>query len=59
MAGDFSQPLVWLKAMGLLENGGSLAAPGFMKPEGIVVYHIQGNVAFKKTFEKDQEGKGQ
>jgi hypothetical protein len=32
-------------------------APGFMKPEGIVVYHIQGNVAFKKTFEKDNTGK--
>jgi hypothetical protein len=58
-AGDFSQPLVWLDAMGFLQEKGSLAAPGFMHPEGIVVYHIQGNVAFKKTFEKDQEGKGQ
>ena len=28
---------------------GSVAAPGFMQPEGIVVYHTAGNVYFKKT----------
>jgi hypothetical protein len=44
-------------AMRLLGLRGSYAAPGFERPEGIVVYHIQGNVAFKKTFENDQEGK--
>lgn len=32
---------------------GSIAAPKFMKPEGIVVYHIAGNVGFKKTLEND------
>jgi hypothetical protein len=32
---------------------GSLAAPGFMKPEGVVVFHTAGNVGFKKTLEKD------
>ena len=37
---------------------GSLAAPGFMKPEGIVVFHVAGNVGFKKTIEKDDEPKG-
>ena len=37
---------------------GSMAAPGFMKPEGIVVYHVAGNVGFKKTIEKDSEWKG-
>ncbi len=37
---------------------GSQAAPGFMKPEGIVIFHAQGNVAFKKTYEKDDAGKG-
>lgn len=37
---------------------GSAAAPGFMKPEGIVIFHAQGNVAFKKTFDKDDAGKG-
>lgn len=37
---------------------GSKAAPGFMKPEGIVVFHVAGNVGFKKTLEKDSEPKG-
>jgi hypothetical protein len=32
---------------------GSYAAPGFMQPEGIVIFHVAGNVAFKKTIEKD------
>lgn len=35
------------------EKKGSIAAPGFMKPEGIVVYHVQGRVMFKKTFGND------
>jgi hypothetical protein len=38
---------------------GSRAVPGWMQPEGIVIYHVQGGVYFKKTFEKDAEGKGQ
>lgn len=42
-----------------LRNGGSVAAPGFMKPEGIVCFHIAGNVGFKKTLEKDDVPKGQ
>jgi hypothetical protein len=29
-----------------------------MKPEGIVVFHVAGNVGFKKTIEKDEEPKG-
>src|SRR6185503_19813928 len=32
-----------------LSNHGSVAAPGFMDPEGIVIYHVAGNVGFKKT----------
>jgi len=32
---------------------GSYAAPGFMRPEGIVVYHHAMNGYFKKTLEKD------
>lgn len=43
--------------MSNLQFDGSSAAPGFMKPEGIVIFHAQGNVAFKKTFEKDDAGK--
>ena len=37
---------------------GSAAAPGFMRPEGIVIYHTAGNLYFKKTIEKDEEPKG-
>jgi hypothetical protein len=40
--------LSWLK------NFGSYAAPKFMNPEGVVVFHTAGNVAFKKTIEKDE-----
>lgn len=38
----------------LLRERGSYAAPGFMKPEGVVVFHTAGNVGFKKTIEKDE-----
>lgn len=44
--------------LALLADGGSRAAPGFMKPEGVVIFHAQGNVGFKKTIEKDAEWKG-
>lgn len=40
-----------------LQTEGSKAAPGFMKPEGIVIYHTAGNVGFKKTIEKDETPK--
>lgn len=36
-----------------LAHRGSSAAPGFMNPEGIVVYHVAGNVMFKKTIGSD------
>lgn len=41
------------EAMEALWRYGSFAAPGYMNPEGIICFHIAGNVAFKKTFEKD------
>lgn len=41
-----------------LRTGGSQAVRGFMQPEGIVVYHVQGNLSFKITLEKDDEYKG-
>jgi hypothetical protein len=47
------------QALKTLETEGSQAAPGFMNPEGIVVFHTAGNFGFKKTFEKDEKGKGQ
>ena len=37
-----------------LREFGSVAAPGFMRPEGVVVFHTAGNVGFKKTLEKDE-----
>lgn len=46
------------KALEELKQNGSLAAPGFMKPEGIVAFHVQGNLMFKATLEKDEEWKG-
>lgn len=42
-----------------LKKDGSYASKGFMRPEGIVIYHTHSNTMFKKTIEKDQEGKGQ
>ena len=32
---------------------GSSAAPGFMKPEGIIIYHVPGDVFFKRLLEHD------
>lgn len=44
-------------ALGQLRAFGSQAAPGFMKPEGIVCFHTAANVGFKKTIEKDETPK--
>lgn len=41
-----------------LRSEGSRAAPGFMRPEGIVVYHGASGSLFKVTCEKDDEHKG-
>lgn len=42
-----------------LRTGGSVAAKGFMNPEGIVMYHTAAKAMFKWTFENDTNGKGQ
>lgn len=52
--GDLNVPLL----METLAKHGSAASPGFMKPEGIVIFHTQGNFMLKKTFDKDDHGKG-
>ena len=44
--------------MDVLEDDGSAAAPGFMKPEGVVIYHDQGKLYFKATLENDGVPKG-
>lgn len=42
-----------------LKETGSVAAPGFPRPEGIVIFHTAANIAFKKTCEKDELHKSQ
>lgn len=37
-----------------LVKDGSIASPGFMKPEGVVVFHTAANICFKKTVDKDE-----
>lgn len=37
-----------------LKVNGSKAVKGYMNPEGIVIYHIAGNVGFKKTIKNDE-----
>lgn len=44
--------------IGILRRTGSKAAPGFMSPEGIVIFHTAGGYLFKKTIEKDEQPKG-
>lgn len=41
-----------------LKTNGSKAQPGFMNPEGIVVYHAASRMLFKKTLDKDDQPKG-
>jgi hypothetical protein len=36
-----------------LSQRGSIAAPGYKFPEGIVVFHVAGNVGFKMTLDND------
>lgn len=45
--------------IGNLRLFGSIAAPGFMRPEGVVCWHLHGNFGLKKTLEKDEEPKGE
>jgi len=41
-----------------LEKDGSCAAPGFMNPEGVIIFHVAGNLMFKKTIKNDESPKG-
>lgn len=45
------------EVMRKLEANGSYAAPGFKRPEGIVIFCTAGGQLFKKTFESDAKGK--
>lgn len=42
-----------------LKMYGSLAAPGYDDPEGIIIWHTAANVGFKKTIKDDEKPKGQ
>lgn len=54
--GEFDTSKVRI-VMDELRQNGSVAAPGFMRPEGIVVFHTAANIGFKKTLEKDEQPK--
>lgn len=55
--GIFSQHYIDI-AVDCLRKEGSKAVPGFMRPEGIVVFHKASNILFKKTLENDDTPKG-
>jgi hypothetical protein len=46
------------KVLFRLGNEGSVAAPGFPRPEGIIIWHAAEQTYFKKTLCKDEEWKG-
>lgn len=49
----------WIEnCLEVLSTTGSVASPGFMNPEGVVIYHIAGRLGFKKTIHKDEVPKG-
>lgn len=56
-AGPFTDAAV-SDTLELLRKGGSVAVPGFMQPEGIVVYHAATKGRFKVTLENDEAPKG-
>lgn len=51
--GDFDTQKI-NEVLEMLKANGSMASKGFMKPEGIIIFHVAGNVGFKKTIEKDE-----
>ncbi len=57
-SGPFDTTMIEHGVLHDLAKFGSVAAPGFMKPEGIVIYHSASGQLFKKTIEKDGEPKG-
>ncbi len=55
--GPFSTFCIEEAVRSLRENG-SIAAPGFMRPEGVIVWHCAARSMFKVTLEKDSVPKG-
>lgn len=56
--GMFNTELIDDTLVELAENG-SKAAPGYLRPEGIVIYHTASRTRFKKTILHDDAPKGQ
>ena len=54
--GQFSQAEIDA-SMEMLAREGSLAAPGFTRPEGIVVFHTASSTLYKRTLEGDDAPK--
>lgn len=55
--GSFPPPVDHILSQ--LSLWGSVAAQGFLKPEGIVIFHKSANLLFKKTLENDEKWKGE
>jgi hypothetical protein len=55
--GYLGDPSVFETCLLGLKEAGSAIAPGFMDPEGIVMYHGPSRTSFKKTFDYDEAGK--
>jgi len=55
--GMFNEAAI-LESLEKLKIEGSKIAPGFMNPEGIVIFHTAANFGFKKTILKDEVPKG-
>lgn len=54
--GEFDQAAIE-KCLTDLRDGGSVAAPGFPEPEGIVVYHHHGRHSYKITLDNEDRHK--
>lgn len=54
--GTFSSNIVDLMIDKLTQEG-SIASPGFMNPEGVVIYHKHSGHYYKKTIKNDEYGK--
>jgi hypothetical protein len=53
--GQFSQEKIEEIKVELLKNGSS-AAPGFMNPEGIIIFLPKANLLFKSTYDDNHKG---
>lgn len=56
ITGNFDTNLIEA-SVNYLRQFGSRAAPGYMNPEGIVIFHTAGNLMFKKTLIEDKKPK--